>query len=216
MSLILLDNDMAAKATAYSLLEEMSNELLSPPGKFGVLGSLIFVINQSRLRKASDGGEQAHLRLTRFVASATVIEPSDEETMLAAELEDLARTNRFQFDTGESQLIAVAILRGAPMVCTGDKRAVAALERLRLLDARIAMLDGKVISLESLVRQISSSKGHDYVRRRVCASLGTDIAVEICYQCLQEAVSANDIEQCLLGYTRKLRLQAPSICGELN
>ena len=212
----LLDNDILAKATAYSFLEELESALALRVDEFGVLGSAIFVLKPKRLAKAFDGGEQAHERLKEFASRVLTVEPSEEETILAVRLENLAVQNGLELDVGESQLAAITIFRELKILCTGDKRAVIALEKLLEHELQMAVLCGKVVCLEMLVLKLSQLRGHDFMREKVCSSTGNDKSVEICYQCHQTSVDHQEIEGCLFGYVRRLQDQAPSMCAPLH
>jgi hypothetical protein len=60
-----------------------------------------------------------------------VIEPTESEIELAADLEKTARQLGGAFDVGEAQLFAVLLTRGSPALVTGDKRAISAASALR-------------------------------------------------------------------------------------
>jgi hypothetical protein len=75
-------------------------------------------------------------RLDDFLASVELIEPTVEESTLAAEFESLALAAALPLDAGESQLCAVLVSRNLPLLVTGDKRAITALESLVDSDTR--------------------------------------------------------------------------------
>jgi hypothetical protein len=213
MPSVFLDNDIAAKAAAYNLLGELADALSVGFGEIGLLGSLLFVISPKRLRSAADGEEAAHQRLSTFVGRAVTLEPDPGETLLAVKLEELALKNNVQLDIGESQLCAMAIERAAERLCTGDKRAVVAIECLYPLAPELTALAGKVEFLEAIIRSMNTHFGHDHIRGRVCASPGTDTAIEICFQCHNSKADESETERGLSSYIRAMIKRAPTVCA---
>lgn len=62
------------------------------------------------------------------------------------EFEEQAFAKAFEFDTGESQLVAILLTRNFPLLLTGHKRAIAALAGIGLND-----VNGRIACLEQLV-----------------------------------------------------------------
>ncbi len=213
MRSVLIDNDIVAKTVAYGLIDELVSVLAAD--EVCVLGTVTFVISTKRLKSAKDGAESAHRRLKTFVALATVIEPSVVESKLAARLEQVALDLNVQLDVGESQLCAIAIIRGANLLCTGDKRAIAAIERLRAAVEEVMVLDHRLVPLEALVGAMVRIFGHDHLRNNICGSKGTDKAVEICFQCHNAFCDPLEAGAGLASYIRHLALAAPNVCAEI-
>ena len=137
------------------------------------------------MQTASIGGNAAHRNLHEFAAAAEVLEPSEEESQLAARLEEAALEATLQLDVGESQLCAIVVSRNIPILCTGDKRGIRAIERLSLTFAELACLAGRVLPLECLILRMLAILQYIELRGTICASRGTDRAIEICFQCHQ-------------------------------
>jgi hypothetical protein len=215
MCRILLDNDIVAKAVAYRLVEELLTVLKIPANELGVLGTLVYVLSPKRLRTAPDGGESACERLRAFVASTHVLEPTDAESRLAILFEEAAQEAEADLDVGESQIFAIAVCREVQKVCTGDKRAITALEILRQKVEEISRMDGRVVPLEELARAMVEAHGHERIRERICAAEGTDLALEICFQCHNEHGDPTETEAGLKSYLSSLRRTAPTMCGDL-
>lgn len=216
MCRILLDNDIVAKAVAYGLVQELLSILKAPSHELGVLGSLVYALSPRRLRTAQDGGANAHSRLKKLVEDLNVLEPTDAESLLAAHFEEEAQKAGTDLDVGESQIFAMAVSRAVENVCTGDKRAIAALEVLRQTRAELSSLDGRVIPLELLARTMIVSFGYDRVREHICGANGTDRALEVCFQCHNETGQESETEAGLQSYLASLRRAAPTMCGDLS
>jgi hypothetical protein len=211
MPSILIDNDILAKCAIYSLMSEMVATLNVERSDVGVLGSARFVLSPKRLRTAADGQANAHRRLTEFLDNVHSLEPNPDETALAAELEERAIQAEVQLDAGESQLCAIALTRVAKWLCTGDKRAILALEQLRDLLPKLKELDRKLICLEALINAMNTSYGHGHVRDRVCSCQGTDKTLDICFQCHNAAVDASEVNEGIRSYLNALVKHAPNL-----
>src|SRR5690349_18118394 len=103
----LVDNDILYKGSCFRVLDALVGEARV---NVGVLGAAKFVlpakINRARLRGSR---ADAIIALEDFIRDAEVIEPNDDEQVLAAALELRAQREGLPFDTGESQLCAVLI-----------------------------------------------------------------------------------------------------------
>lgn len=208
----LLDNDVVAKGTIYNLLQQILACLPAAPQEIGLLGTLRYVLSKKKLRAAHDGELEAHKRLISFIDSCICLEPNDDETLLAAELEEAAKVLNVQLDIGESQLCAIAVKRGVELVCTGDKRAIAAMETLRIHIKELAVIDQRVLCLESLVLRLIARFGYEPVRAYICSSCGADTAIEICFQCHNTTGEAAEAVNGLRSYENKVRSAAPNVC----
>ena len=215
MPIVLVDNDILAKCAIYSLMGEVVAALGVTTHQVGVLGSARFVLSPKRLKTAGDGQGNAYQRLTLFLQNVETVEPNQIETALAAELERVAIERNVQLDVGESQLCAIAVIRATKWLCTGDKRAIFAVEQLRTGIAKLKALDGKFICLEALVRALNHTHGHAFVRNRVCASRGTDKTLEICFQCHNTVAEIDEIDEGISSYLRALAVRAPHVPGSL-
>jgi hypothetical protein len=123
-----VDNDILFKGLCYGLLRDFIAVIPSSIEKIGILGAARFVITAKlrRARLSHDLGE-IFQSLDCFFSKAVVLEPTNEEAMMAAEIEFAAQEGNVELDTGESQLCAIAISRNIPWIVTGDKRAIRAL-----------------------------------------------------------------------------------------
>jgi hypothetical protein len=198
---ILLDNDVVLKACAYRLHAETLAAMTRGEAVPSILAIARFTI-RSRLARPGrlvdhDGAARA---FEEFLAIVGLIEPTTEEINLAAELEELATARGLEFDTGESQLVAIMVSRRAEMLVTGDKRAVAAMAGIGLGEA-----EGRIVCFEQLIASLLASVPHDRVRALVCAEPETDRAVTACFGCAAVGVAEADILAGLASYARHLR-----------
>ncbi len=107
-----VDNDILYKGTCYGLLTEFIHAIPAEANEIAVLGQARYVLSSKLAKKALAGGSYTAIqRLNAFLSTVSVLEPTEEEVLFAAELEALAQIENLAFDTGESQLVAVVISR---------------------------------------------------------------------------------------------------------
>jgi hypothetical protein len=147
-----------------------------------------------------DGASAA---LEELLAQVSFVVPTQTEIELAAELEERATARALEFDTGESQLIAVLMSRSAPLLLTGDKRAIVALAGICPAEA-----EGRVACLEQLIATLVTKHSAGALRTSVCAEPKVDKAMTACFACSATLVSAEDILAGLASYTNHLRRSA--------
>ncbi len=125
---------------------------------------------------------------------------------MAAEFEEIAAKNSLDFDTGESQLAAILLKRGASLLLTGDKRAIEALNGLGA-----SGFAGRIACFEQLIASIINKCGHQQLRERVCNEPQTDKAVTICFSCSNAEVYEEEITAGLASYVEDLRLSTGTL-----
>lgn len=208
----LVDNDVLFKGACYGLLHDLIRAVCPQGGEIGVLGSARYVvpkkIERTRLRQSPSNALRV---LTGFLNQANLLEPLAAEQKMAADLELLAQRSGVSLDTGESQLCSVLICRLLPLLMTGDKRAIVAIEGLLDADARLRFIGGKVLCLEQAFLSAVSRNGINAVRSAVCAEPVVDKALTICFSCHNESVAPEDHVEGLQSYIEHLRLAAPRV-----
>lgn len=209
---LLLDVDVVIKLAAYDLLADVAH-----PGcetgctrNMGVIATTKYVARRQVTRMASDG-TGATARLDQYLASAQVLEPTEAELHVAATLEGEAAIAGVALDTGESQLCAIAILRGVPALLTGDKRAIAAAESLLATVPQLEALAERLACLEQAVMLAVERLGALVVRSRVVAEQGIDKTISICFQCTSASVPNTFEPTGLASYIKSLRSSAPTL-----
>jgi predicted nucleic acid-binding protein len=209
---VAIDNDVVLKAVGYGLVSVFWQE---PYTSLGVIGAAPFVIS-----KAIDRGARVHNRqlaaerLRDFIKQVTVLEPSDEELDLAAELELAAQRRGLPVDSGESQLAAIVIERMLRELITGDKRAIASLETLAEDVEQIAGLERKLRCLEQVVLRFIDEHFED-LSAAICTEPDLDKTLSICFGCRSapRAVRSVVVEG-LESYIRALRSEAPMLLSD--
>jgi hypothetical protein len=127
----MVDNDIIFKGTCYGLLDEFLSPVCATRDLVGVLGAAQFVVSKKITKKNPKKGIAVALRhLKDFLERVTVVEPTEDEQKMAAEFELAAQRAGLVLDVGESQLCAIVICRLTPLLLTGDKRAIQAIEEL--------------------------------------------------------------------------------------
>lgn len=196
----LYDNDAVLKLSAYCCWETLSTTYLHPAA---VLKVATFSL-ETQLKKARRITNVAPFQLAvkAFLASCIVIEPTDEEIQLATEFEEGATTFGAEFDTGESQLVAVLITRLLSRLVTGDKRAITAMVALKIDKG-----EGKILCLEQVLKVVIENGDWQELRSAVCAERSVDTAVAMAFSCYSSP-SVDDVVEGLDSYIGDLRSKA--------
>ena len=194
---VLVDNDVALKISCYSLVSQALRAITidgSPPAMLGVAR---FVIRGrlSRARNVVDV-ERASAAFEQLMQVVTLLEPDESELALAADFEAEANRNNLELDGGESQLLAILIIRAYRLLLTGDKRAIAAMATVAPEQAT-----GRVACLEQLMAHIIGDVGAAAVRVVVCSEPNADRTLTLCCSCgRQTAPAEDDILAALASY----------------
>lgn len=206
-----IDNDVLIKTSCYKLITEVGNSLATS-GDVGVLGAARYVVGR-RLERSDRIVDRpsALLAFSAFLSTAQQLEPSDDELDLATAIEEAAALGALSLDAGESQLCAIAIKRGVPLVLSGDKRAISAAEILAPTIAGLWALAGRLVCLEQALLALVECLGHAAVRAAVCAEPAVDKAITICCGCASEAARADDLAAGFASYISSLRATAATL-----
>ncbi len=207
-----VDNDVLWKAACFRLTGRFwGHESENPPA--GVLGSARFVLRHVIDRGPVRDRDAASRALEELFARAVVLEPTDDELSVAAELEQLAQRAGVELDVGESQLAAIVAARDIPMLDTGDKRAVRGLEALSDRSQTCAALRARVRCLEQLLlRALEDEDEFDAIASAVCAEPEVDKTASICFSCFSGGgADRDDVLAGLRSHIDALRSQAPTI-----
>ena len=207
-SFVLVDNDVVLKCSCYRLVDETVS-FLSSGGRVAVLGSARFVLEKYVGKTNSIVDKEAVIgELGRFFAQTSLLEPNDAELSLAAELEGEAQLRSVALDIGESLLVAILLLRSAPLLVTGDKRAIAAVEALVAALAQLEAVAGRLACIEQLVLGLVQRLGTGAVRKHICGEPGADKALALCFSCSRACVDGNNVIEGLSSYINSLRTTA--------
>jgi len=211
MPSLLVDNDVLIKCACYSILDD----ICGPPGEahdVAVLGAARFVVRKYLERRGVIQDREAALRRFRdYLLTASVLEPTTDEINFATAIEEAAILLDLDLDSGESQLCAIAVYRGASLVLTGDKRAIASAEKLRESIGELTSLAGRLVCLEQAIMGVVKRAGADAVRVLICAEAALDKGISICFECHALAEGRPLGLAGLLSYIRDIRRQAPTL-----
>ncbi len=207
----IVDNDVVFKATLYDLCEELVTGQHNGD-QVGVLGAARFVLSPKFTKLSPNASGSITARFSELLSKVKIIEPSEEEIVLAGELEAMAQDANLALDVGESQLCAVLLLRNLSFLITGDKRAIIALEALLSICPQLTGLQGKVMCFEQCLMDALNRLGdYNKLRTAICAVPSADKAISICFSCLSSVTNEGSTRACLDSYIRHLRGAAGSI-----
>ncbi len=179
-----VDNDVVLKGASYGFLANLLGAIQGGPYSHGILGSARFVLPKALRRRPPSRVEAAASELDNALATLETLEPTGEETILAAELEYEALRQALPLHGGECLLISMLSSRDLKHLLTGDRNAISALGKLILpasLDS--AKLVGKFICFEQAVLHMALSRGASAVRNEICAERDVDTAMRVCFSC---------------------------------
>lgn len=207
-----LDNDVVLKGTCYGIIDDLIAALGHSRSDVRVLGAAKYVLPKALKAKQLRGDRVAvEYGLRAILDEFTSAEPNIEELRLAAELEFLAQEHGLSLDQGESQLAAMAITQSVGRIATGDKRAIAAIEKLAETHKNVQAIFGRVICLEQIVLALIQVSGVQSVRSSVCSEPAVDKAVTNCFSCSLDVVVQEDVCAGLRSYIEHLRHDAPNV-----
>lgn len=210
---VLLDNDVVIKACAYRCYGEILAATTIHDQPPAILSIARFTIRTRLARKNSladpKGAAQA---FEKMLAGLELLEPTQGEIALAADLEEQASAKALDFDTGESLLVAILLLRSLPLLVTGDKRAIIALAGISL-----SVAEGRIACQEQIMARLLRDIPYATLRDGVCAEPRADKAVTVCFACSSPSVSADIVVAGLDSYTGHLRkATGPMLIADLG
>jgi hypothetical protein len=201
---ILLDSDIVLKMCAYASgqkLIDVTTQGEYPPAILVVAGFAL--PKQVRRSRRIKDKERAAAELALVLDRAERLEPTPEEVLLAADLEEAAIRDGLPLDAGESQLVAILIHRLAPLCITGDKRALNALAQVAPSAA-----DHRLACLEQMTIAAISEEDVSAFRSAVCEEREMDTTMSICCSCSSETVGRAQLVEGLRSYIDDLRRTA--------
>jgi hypothetical protein len=213
----LLDNDIMIKVCCYALVDEVCNFLADAGGAASALGVTRFIVAKQIARKSRIADKaSATAQFTQICDRINFVEPSEEEITLAAEIEAQAQVQNLPLDRGESQVLAILVLRTAKLMLTGDKRAIGAIEKLVSEHSPIQACKGRLACFEQLVLTLLERHGEHYLRARICREPSADQSMTICFSCNSRVSSATNTKAGLDSYISDVRTQAPTVLFPTN
>jgi hypothetical protein len=207
----LLDNDILFKVSCFDFSDGLAAYLngSSSPSRLKVAEYVLSrkIARSSGVRDKEGAAERLKSLLTRVVS----LEPNDAEVSLASEIEAAAQEQNLSFDTGESQLLAVLIVRSARRLLTGDKRAIEGLLPLCECLGKQAEVSGKIVCFEQLLLALLDLIGAEELVARVCSEPDVDKTASISCGCATGGTGADRISEGLNSYLRYLRERSGDI-----
>lgn len=182
-----VDNDLILKSVSYGLADAFWPN--GDPGSIGILGAARYVVRHEIDRSSLNrGAAAAHSDLGDLLARCEELEPTEEEVSLATDIELCGQEQGLALDNGESQLAAIVVTRGLPLLETGDKRAIAGLEEARCHLPALGDLQGRVRCLEQIARRvINVEDAFGEMSTCVCGESSVDRSLSICFGCFGDS-----------------------------
>lgn len=200
----LMDNDVLLKGSCYGFLDELLSCVPGAPHRYGILGAARYVLRKAVRRRppvADRGREALEAALERY----DVIEPTQAELRLAAELEYEAQRAQLSLHEGECLLCAILVTRELHHLVTGDRQAIEALPYLPAGALDLEALNGKLVCLEQAVSWLVRKVGGAQVRAHICAEPGVDVALRVCFSCTSPEVDEASFLPALEQYVCRTR-----------
>ena len=208
MAVTAVDNDIVLKASCYRASTALW-PVNARPESIGVLGQARFVVSKRLKRMRLTGPVDDTLaELALILEHAELLEPNETEIILAADIEARAAEGSRELDSGESQLAAIVVSRGLPLLQTGDKRAIRGMEALLDVVSELIGLGGRVMCLEQLVHAAVSRGSLDDLRSAICREPAVDTALSMSFACHSPNPSTDDVLEGLASYIEDLRRHA--------
>lgn len=198
-----IDTDVLLKIAAWQL----GDAFIDVIKQIGIPGTLELthliastqLDKMNKLTNSNSAQNELHSILTRLER----LEPTNDEIALASEFEDFANENGLPLDRGESQLLAIVLIRGNPALATGDKRAISSISALLNGLGKPDLFRKCIICLEQIMSSIISGIGVDNVQSLVCIESDIDKTISICLRCGRQP-SESETQFCLNSYINNL------------
>lgn len=205
-----VDTDILLKVSAYKLAAELI-ALLGVYGTPGVLG-LTHIIAPGQLQRMPNLLDLSGARaaLANLLDALGSYEPDPAEVLMAAEFEATAQELGLPLDTGEAQLVAIAVQRQLPLLLTGDKRAIGAMAHLLSVDYR-AQLTGRLACFEQAISAIAQRVGEQTVRERICGEPGVDTAMRLACSCDSPHWNPGQLHEACYSFIGDVRASAADL-----
>lgn len=203
-----VDTDILLKAASYRVASEVV-AVLKTKGAPAALGLTHLIAGKQLARKRGVRDRLgAAAELQSLLALLGRLEPDDEEIAIAADLAAKAQDRGLPLDTGEAQLAAITIMRGLPLLVTGDKRAIAALASLLLGEIDRVALVGRLACFEQVIASIATMIGEQELRLRICGEPDVDGAMRLACSCGREGWDPAQLHEACESFVDAVRLEA--------
>jgi hypothetical protein len=204
---IVFDNDVLLKGACYGLLDQFISAECEPNEVIGILGAARFVV-ASKIRGRSNRSAWALQNLAAFLPKTEILEPSEREQSMAADLELAGQKAGLNLNSGESLLCSIVVYRALALLLTGDKRAIEAIDRLLDCDSRLDKMKARVECIEQLIAKLLCSLDASELQRAICSEPDIDKALANCFSCRSPDVRITSFAEGLYSYIEDLRAVA--------
>lgn len=203
--LCFLDNDIILKLTACELFDEAINILNIEEDNIRVLPSARYYFKNARRAKKLD---------PENIRNKVTVIANRYQTIDIVTTEARQEINKLQsyegIDDGEANLIAATREVNAFWLTTGDKKflkTLASYDELKIIRLR---LQGKVICLEQLIRQLIYAKGFELTLLKVLPARQYDTAFKAIFGSGEQSTK-NNVFDSLESYIEDLRTSTKGI-----
>lgn len=213
MTIGIVDNDFLHKITLYELFDLLVNTVSDGNGYLSALEVSQFVIRKKAKKNPPQKGLDAFLAaFDQVLQKIELISPAEIEIELASELEAYAQREGLNLDIGESQLCAILIHRSIPLLFTGDKRAIYAIEVIFHSGHFNTDFQARIVCLEQAIYWLLERSPHlcEQIRLAICAEKKADTSLSICFSCSSPEINNVDWQGQLRSYIEDLRTRAPN------
>jgi hypothetical protein len=201
----ILDSDVLLKACRYDLVDQLLNATRLSERRPAIVAAARYPLRR-RAERQDRTRPGVAARMSVILASLEWIEPDSAELVVAAELEEAAMRAALALDAGESLLFAIVFANAAMLGLTGDKRAIAALAKVRPHDNH-----RRFACFEQLLATMLIAGGQAEILPRICAEPDVDRSACLCFACHSAPPDTAAILTALSSYIEALRADAPFI-----
>lgn len=204
--LVFVDNDVVVKLAEYQLLLPLHDIITQSDHEMRVLNSLPYVtgINDS---SATNRVLSSHSSVEQVRKFLTVVQYASIKQ--ASTLALINSVNEPNLDEGELTLIGCAMESAKPGFCSGDKRAIKAVNKLTAARS-LSFNHCIIILLEHTLQILVNSMDKKYVLKQVMRKPEADVAIRLCFQNATPEKIA-DVISGLESYINSLKRECPHL-----
>lgn len=205
--LLFLDNDVIIKLAASNLFWDATTCLGFQPTDLRVLGTAAWVFkNNKRLAKIYPQSiRDSAISIVKQCQTANIASHQNLEILTKIE----------GIDPGEATLIVAATIQDSSCyLATGDKRCLMALSAAPELANIRLRLNGRIICLEQVIKNLINTRGFQYVLSQVITAREYDKSLKAIFGSGKDSTPDN-VAIALEGYIQELRKNAPGLLAEI-
>lgn len=215
MAEAVVDNDVLFKSVCYGFWDPLLAAM--PPGvqSTGILGTARFVLPKLLRKRPPRRMDKAQDELNHALRTLEVLEPTETESRLAAQLEFEAQRQSLPVHGGESLLVAIVFVRNLRWLLTGDRAAIEGLGRLVFpTDLDPTRLYGRIACFEQAICRLLETLDARSVRAAICAEREVDTCLRVCFSCASPETSEASWREGLDNHIKDLRTRTGALLME--